>query len=224
MPPPKKRIKVSDKRAAIKALQAGSTVEQLAARYGVSAMTIRNWSDTYGTPVSPQAPATPASLQQSVLTVSLPPEVEKPEEQAGEGGYNAARAAAGLGPEPDPQAAPPPPEEPKPEAPKIDPAEGLIFMSKIGLQLSVRFYAAKLKVKLTDQVKELGKLTDEEEKQLETYAPFAAPYISEMITKYGPIIGAGIYGFIYFTMLTDRFAALKELAPKKEVEGQAAVK
>jgi hypothetical protein len=183
-------------------------------------MTIRNWADTYGTPVSPQAPATPASLQQNVLTVSLPPEMEKPEEKE-EGGYEAARAAAGLGPEPNPEAAPPPPEEPKPEAPKIDPAEGLIFMSKIGLQLSVRFYAAKLKVKLTDQVKELAKLTPDEEKQLETYAPFAAPYISEMITKYGPIIGAGIYGFIYFTMLTDRFAALKELAPKKEVVGTA---
>ena len=55
------------------------------------------------------------------------------------------------------------PEAPKPEAPKIDPAEGLVFMSRIGLQLSVRFYAAKLKVKLSDQVKELAKLTPDEE-------------------------------------------------------------
>ena len=210
----KKRVKVSDKRAAVKALEAGTPIEQVAARYGVSTMTVRNWSDTYGTPVSPQAPATPASLQQPILSVTVPAVKEEPQEDSGTGGYDAARQAAGLGPEP-PPAPEEKPEEKKPEAPKIDPAQGLIFMSKIGLQLSVRFYAAKLKVKLTDEVKALAQVTPEEEAQLETYAPFAAPYISEMLTKYGPIIGAGIYGFIYFTMLTDRFAALKELAPKK---------
>jgi len=170
-------------------------------------------------------------LQQRVETVPLPPAPdpaaapgpETPAAEEADGGYAAARVAAGLDPEPEPapENAPPPEEPKKPEAPKIDPAEGLIFMSKIGVQLSVRFYAAKLKVKLTDQVKDLAKLTDDEEQQLQTYAPFAAPYISELLTKYGPVIGAGIYGFIYFTMLTDRFAALKELAPKKEIEGQA---
>ncbi len=221
--PPKKRVKVSQKRDAVRRLNSGIPLEQLAAEFGVASMTIRNWSDTFGTPAS-APPAAPAFLQQSVQTVPLPPEIERPQEDSGAGGFEAARAAAGLGPEPNPEAAPPPPEEKKPEVPKIDPVQGLIFMSRIGLQLSVRFYAAKLKVKLTDQVKELAKTTPEEDAQLEMYAPFAAPYMNEMLVKYGPLIGAGIYGFIYFTMLTDRFAMLKELAPKPEVKGEATVK
>ena len=210
----KKRIRVSDKRQACKRL-ASESLEQVAAAYGVTTMTVRNWIDTYGQP----APSTPPpSLLGKVETVPLPPETERPQEDNAAGGYDAARAAAGLGPPPADAPPPPPPEEPKPEAPKIDPAQALVFMSKIGLQVSVRFYAARLKIKLTDEIKHLAEVTPDEEKQLETYAPFAAPYISEMLTKYGPIIGAGIYGFIYFTMLTDRFGTLKEMAPKKEPE------
>ncbi len=215
MPAPKKRIKVRDKKAAVARLSTES-IEQVAAGYGVTTMTVRNWVDTYGTPVAPRPAALPF-LQQSVQTVPLPPELETPkEEPGGDGGLNAARVAAGMDPEPEPtpEATAPPPEA-KPEAPKIDPVDGLVFMSKVGLQVSVRFYAARLKVKMTDEVKAMAQCTPEEEEQLKQYAPFAAPFMSELITKYGPIIGAGIFGFIYFTMLTDRFAALKELAPKK---------
>ena len=219
--PIKKRVRVSQKREAVRRIQAGEAIEAVAASYQVTTMTVRNWVDTYNTP-APKSPE--PALPAAVKTVPIPKVSEIPLEDSGAGGLDAARAAAGLGPEPQPAPEEPPREEPKPEAPKIDPAQGLIFMSKIGLQVSVRFYAARLKVKLTDQVKELTKLTAEEEQQLETYAPFAAPFISEIITKYGPVIGAGIYGFIYFTMLTDRFAAIKELAPKKEVEAAGEVK
>ena len=211
----RKRIRVSDKRQAVKRL-ASESLEQVAAAYGVTTMTVRNWIDTYSPPASASPPASTVPLLGRVETVPLPPETERPQEDNAAGGYDAARAAAGLGPPPADAPPPPPPEEPKPEVPKIDPAQGLIFMSKIGLQVSVRFYAARLKIKLTDEVKRLAEVTPEEEKQLETYAPFAAPYISEMLTKYGPIIGAGIYGFIYFTMLTDRFGTLKEMAPAKK--------
>jgi hypothetical protein len=184
---------------------------------GVTPHSVRNWEKLYGQP----SPVAPTALPFTPQTVPLPETGAPPEAEKEGGGYDAARAAAGLGPEPTP---PPESEEPKKEGPKIPPEQALVFMSEMALKVSVRFYAARCKVKLDGELKALGELTAEERSQLETYAPFAAPFLSEMLLKYGAYIGAGIYGFIFWTMLTDRYAAIKEKAPKKEVPAEAVVK
>lgn len=209
MAPTKKRIKASEKRAAVLRLRT-ETVEQVARSMGVTTQSVRNWEVTYGGP-APAAPSPTEAIKVNVVTLpdaGAPPEVEKEG-----GGYDAARAAAGLGPPP--EDAPPPPEPPKDDTPKIPPEKTLVFMSEMALGISVRFYAARCKVPLDDELKHLAKLTDGERADLETYAPYAAPFMSQMLLKYGVYIGAGIYGFIFWTMLTDRYAEIKARAPKK---------
>ena len=220
--PVKKRLRTSDKRAAVARLKSES-IEDVARAYGVTTNTVRNWDTTYGTPSPPPSSkpaAPPAPSLPRVQFVLVPNEPEIPDEVAGDGGYDAARQAAGLDPDQEPKPEEPPPEA-KPEAPKVDPAHMLVMMSEMALGVSVRLYCARCKVKLDDEMRALARLTPEERENLEKFAPMAAPFLAEIIVKYGMYIGAGIYAFMYFSILTDRFAAIKERAPKKEIPAAA---
>lgn len=177
----------------------------------------------------------PVDTQVRIETVPLPkapePSADRaapPEDRGGEG-YEAAKRIA-LGGDPEPQAeqpadAPPPgPErvqaervpDPFKDLPPLPPEKTLLMLTELGTVMSCRFYAARLKVPWTDKLKQAIAFTPQEKADLEQYAPYAVPFMDLMIVKYGAYIGAAIYGFVFWTALTDRFAALKELAPKKE--------
>ena len=205
----KKRIKVRDKRAAVLRLQTES-LEQVAASYGVTTMTVRNWQDTYGTPAAPPKPSAPF-LQQQVQTVQLPPDLETPQkEPGGDGGLDAARAALGGEPEPGPEAVQVEAERigGAPPLPPLPPEKTLLMLTELATMMSCRMYAARLKVPWTDQLKATLALTPAERSDLETYAPYAVPLMGVMLAKYGMYIGAGIYAFVFWTSLTDRYATL----------------
>lgn len=151
---------------------------------------------------------------------------------------NAPPAGAPVPPKP---GAPPPPEaharasaaagEPgaKPGAGKTEPplgqspeqaAAALVMLTEVGTSVACKFYAARLKIKMTPVMVAALKLTEEERANLMTYAPYAAPFLWEVLQKYGKYIGAALYGLVFYDALVTRFAALKELAPVKEKKGR----
>lgn len=224
MAPTKKRLKKADKIAAIRRLRTES-LEQVAKAYNVTTHSIRNWEVEFGHLIAP--PPTPLGAR--VETVPLPKTPEAPQDASSgpqpteptDGGYAAARAAA-LGEAPEPEQvetqpfgdAPPPP--PQNELPPLPPEKTLLMLTELATMMSCRLVAARMKVKWTDDLKAAMELTPGEKQDLETYAPYAAPLMGMILVKYGPYIGAGIYGFVFWGALTDRFAKLKEMAPKKE--------
>ncbi len=90
------------------------------------------------------------------------------------------------------------------------------MMTEVACSLACKFYSARLKVKLTPQMVAALRLSEEERANLLTYAPYAAPFLWEVLAKYGKYIGAALYGMCFYDMLLTRFAALKEVSPVKE--------
>ena len=95
-------------------------------------------------------------------------------------------------------------------------AGALVMMTEVACSLACKFYAARLKVKVTPQMVTALQLSETERANLLTYAPYAAPFLWELLAKYGKYIGAALYGMCFYDLLLTRFAALKEVAPAKD--------
>lgn len=158
-------------------------------------------------------------------TVTPPPGPERPADPPPKPGPEAharasAAAAAGAKPgEKKPDAAKP--GEQKPGDPPLgqtpeQAAGALVMMTEIGTSLACKFYAARLKVKMTPELVAALALTEAERANLMTYAPYAAPFLWEVLAKYGKYIGAALYGMCFYDLVLTRFAALKDIAPPKE--------
>ena len=95
-------------------------------------------------------------------------------------------------------------------------AAALVMMSQVAVRVGIKFYAARCKVKLTPaELGALSSLTPEEVSNLMTYAPYAAPFVWEILQKYGKYIGAGLYGLILYDSVLSRFGAIKEIAKER---------
>ena len=89
------------------------------------------------------------------------------------------------------------------------------MMSRIATYMVTRSYCIRYKVKWDDEMKAMAAMSGEELKQMEEWAPYAAPLIGEWIQKYGKYIGAGIYLCMLSAGLADRIDIVKQKAPQK---------
>jgi hypothetical protein len=46
------------------------------------------------------------------------------------------------------------------------------------------------------------------------FAPYAAPYVMKLLENFEKV-AAGVFAFVFAGLLSDRFAQLKDLAPRK---------
>lgn len=80
-----------------------------------------------------------------------------------------------------------------------------------------RVQASRLKVKVTPKMIATWKLTGDEKASLRSFAPAAAPYLLRVL-QHSDKIAAGVFGVLYWAMISARFAAIKDSAfeTKKE--------
>jgi hypothetical protein len=165
---------------------------------------------------SDQAEVPPAEVQGSV---DLPD--GKPEIKVQEGGYQAARDAVdGVKEKVRVEAVRVNREEEAGgaggEQPSIDPSLALVMMSEVVLQVTIRVQCARQKVKIDQDIIKASKFTEEERSTLSMYAPYAVPFLNAFLLKYGKYVGGAIYLGMFYTMMVDRCALVKEKSPKKE--------
>jgi hypothetical protein len=143
----------------------------------------------------------------SPLEAAPPPEVPPPEVQAR---FEAARASLGESPN---GAAPPPGQAQPPAAVIVDPrlCVGLVELAN---DVTIRVMASSNGVAMTPEVERLTKLEPSTKAQLEQLAPFAVPYLQELLCK-GPLVGALIFGGVAIVAIAGNCGRLKKHMPKR---------
>lgn len=107
----------------------------------------------------------------------------------------------------------------KPGGAKLDPDKGRALVDLLDTITGVicRIYASSAGIQWTPKLAAVFKLTPSERSQLAMLAPYAAPYI-EWLLSHVKEIAAGLFAFVYWSMLADRLKLIKNAAPKKKEE------
>jgi hypothetical protein len=145
----------------------------------------------------------------SPLQATPPPEVPPPEVVAR---VEAARAALGTPPGQAPGAAPG--AAPLPPAPVIVDPRLCVGLVELANDVTIRVMANSNGIAITPEVEKLTKLDPDVKRNLEALAPFAVPYLQELLAK-GPIIGALIFGGVAIVAIASNTGKLKKHAPKR---------
>ncbi len=210
-------------------LQGGKTVEQAAVAVGVSLPTARKWAVIHNKATTPNPTSAPVSSPPKPGATS--PGLERGKVPAPKPGMGGAAAGSGAGGaeaaaraarleggqfnielKPPPGQDAPPPQDDK--LPPIDAGKALVFMTQMAVNMTTRGYCVRFKVPFDDRAKEIARLSPGEIRDLEEWAPFAAPLMGELLVKYGKYVGAAIYVWMVYGALADRVAWVKDKAPK----------
>lgn len=155
---------------------------------------------------APQVAAAPAP------EATKPPPGPEAHQRASAAAQEPPKAGAGAGAKPG--------EPPLGQTPE-QAAAALVMMSEVAMRVGTKFYCARNKVKLTPELSSALKLSEAEKADLMTYAPYAAPFVWEMLLKYGKYIGAALYGLMLYDQVLNRFAIIKELGKVQKAQDAA---
>jgi hypothetical protein len=116
---------------------------------------------------------------------------------------------------------------PKPQAAQHegDPGSALLVAVNAITMGVCRARCIQLKIKWTRELARICTLTPEEKDALKPFSAMAASYILELL-RYAPMIATGVFLFVYWSFLQEKFALIKEAGSvqKKEVKGKAGAK
>lgn len=147
-------------------------------------------------PLQPDAPPTPPA--------SAPAASAQADKAASILG--SADAPGGAPGAPGAEAAPAPPPALTPEA-----VVGLVELANM---IAVRAVASQRKVAHDERLAALYKLDPETRETLKAYAPYAMPYLEELLAR-GPLVGALIFGGVAVVTIATNLGRVKELSPAK---------
>jgi hypothetical protein len=178
-------------------------------------------------PVTPPAPG-PGPAPVKVEAVRVPDGGGEP--PRGGGGYEAARNYAGVGKSDggagsvdggagrvgDTPGAGPGAPAATPGSPPMPAGEALVVLADAITMGITRVQCARLHVALDDALGARLKLSPADKAVLRTAAPWAERPFDELLQKYGDRIGLGLFALLFWSVLTDKLALVKSLAPKKE--------
>jgi hypothetical protein len=220
-------------------IAAGEDVHRAAAAVGVPFSSAEKWARAYnkgldaGNPIVSQesSPPTPGDTSPGLEAgkVETPgPGSAGSAGGAGAGGAEAAARAAGLAGGPS-TASDRTPIDPSarvshPEPPPMDSGKALVMLTEFAVSGTMRAYCLKFEIPYDDDAQTIAELTPKERQKLEEYAPYAAPFMGELLEKYGKYIGAGLYVFMVHGVLSDRVRYVKTRAKKEHPDRYEEVK